>query len=189
MSGPAVVMMIRHGEKPADAPAKPPPHGVDHLGRHSDHSLLPRGWQRAGALATILGGHEPGLPRPQSVFAPDYGSATAVHRTTQTVTPLAQRWGLAVQTPVAKGHEPHLVKDFLGPAQGVVLVCWEHHHLPPLAQAFAQQVGLRQQELPDAARFWPEDDFWTVLVFTRDEDGRYTVTATSQAALEGDPPR
>ena len=59
MTQPNIVYIIRHGEKPADpavvAPGQAPPpafppFGVDFQGDQDPHSLLPRGWQRSGAL-------------------------------------------------------------------------------------------------------------------------------------------
>ncbi|WP_340540915.1 hypothetical protein [Nocardioides sp. GXZ039] len=190
MPAPDLVMLIRHGEKPADPPAKPPPHGVDIEGRHDAHSLLPLGWQRAGAIAVLFAG-DPGAPlaRPTAIFAPDYGEQTESHRTTQTVAPLARRLELSVQTPVERGHEPRLVSRFLAVTEGSLLVCWEHHHLPALAQAFAAQVGIATEDLPPQGRFWPEDDFWTILVFARQDDGGYSVASLSEDVLAGDPPR
>ena len=64
---PALIYVIRHGEKPADPPtptAPPsPPFGVDINGNQSIHSLLPRGWQRSGALAVLFA---PALGPPQA---------------------------------------------------------------------------------------------------------------------------
>ena len=58
---PEVIYIIRHGEKPAEPPDghgkhqdPGPPHGVDFHGRKDEHSLLPRGWQRSGALAALF---------------------------------------------------------------------------------------------------------------------------------------
>lgn len=187
MSGPTHLMLIRHGEKPEDPPAKPPPHGVDPEGRHDKHALLPRGWQRAGALATIFG--DPARAKlhiPSAVFTPDYGSDALLHRPALTVTPLAERLRLAIQTPVPKGEEDRLVTEFLQPATGNVLVCWEHHHLPALAAAFASHAGIPVDSLPAQAKFWPEDDFWSVIIFTRSGDG-YTVDVVSEDVLAGDP--
>src|SRR5580693_7483053 len=48
---PEVIYIIRHGEKPDPGP----PHGVDFHGRKDEHSLLPRGWQRSGALTALFG--------------------------------------------------------------------------------------------------------------------------------------
>lgn len=182
-------MIIRHGEKPADPPAQPPPYGIDAAGEQSEHSLLPRGWQRAGALAVILGeGAQPPLATPQAVYAPDYGHDVVVHRAVETVTPLAHRLGLTVQTPARKGEEDHFVDQHLMATTGTALVCWEHHHIPALAEAYARAVGLAVAELPPVARFWPEDDFWSVILF-RSDGGGPRVEVVSQAALDGDPPR
>ena len=53
---PEAVYIIRHGEKPQDlAPKHPAAHsGVDFRGKQNEHSLLPRGWQRSGALAALF---------------------------------------------------------------------------------------------------------------------------------------
>jgi hypothetical protein len=60
---PDIIYIIRHGEKPADPPpvapgqtppAPVPPYGVDFQGNQNPHSLLPRGWQRSGALAALF---------------------------------------------------------------------------------------------------------------------------------------
>jgi hypothetical protein len=47
---PEVIYIIRHAEKPL----KPPASGVDFEGSQNEHSLLPRGWQRSGALAALF---------------------------------------------------------------------------------------------------------------------------------------
>jgi hypothetical protein len=47
---PEVIYIIRHAEKSL----KPPLSGVDFEGGQNEHSLLPRGWQRSGALVTYL---------------------------------------------------------------------------------------------------------------------------------------
>jgi len=47
---PEVIYIIRHGEKPV----KPPSSGVEFEGALNEHSLLPRGWQRSGALAVLF---------------------------------------------------------------------------------------------------------------------------------------
>ena len=190
MTGPSTLMIIRHGEKPADPPIEPPPHGVDVRGVQSPHSLLPKGWQRAGALVSVFT-EQPAAPltTPAVLFAPDYKHLVAFHRTSETITPLAHRLDTAIRTPVHKGEEAALVTDHLAGADGVALVCWEHHHIPALAEAFCAAVGLDPATLPPVARAWPEEDFYSVVVFTRDEKGGYSVEVTSQDALAGDPTR
>ncbi len=187
MAGPDTLMIIRHGEKPADPPATPPPYGVDAEGKQSEHSLVPRGWQRAGALAKVLGAATPPAPlvQPTAIFAPDYSAETTSHRTTETVTPLGDRLGLQIQKPVAKGAEEQLVLDHLVSAAGHVLVCWEHHHIPAIVAGLGTALGV--SAIPAIGRSWPDDDFDSVLVFTRSADG-YSLAVTSQDALAGDTP-
>ena len=47
---PEVIYIIRHVEKPV----KPPLSGGDFEGGQNEHSLLPGGWQRSGALAALF---------------------------------------------------------------------------------------------------------------------------------------
>jgi hypothetical protein len=87
-----VIFVIRHGEEPE----VPPPYGIDAAGNQNVHSLLPRGWQRAGALATLFaptGGQlRAGLAKPTELICPDYGdlTTTTLHRTYQTIQPLSR---------------------------------------------------------------------------------------------------
>src|ERR1700759_3400749 len=81
---PDAIYIIRHGEKPADPEpsghGKPPdaPFGGDIEGNHSPHSLVPRGWQRAGGLvalfAPISAGSKAGLRTPTVLLSPAHGS-------------------------------------------------------------------------------------------------------------------
>ncbi len=164
-NGPSTITVIRHGEKPADGEPKPP-HGIDSAGEKHPSSLITRGWQRAGALAVILGGQRPPAPlvRPTVLVSPDYGPETRFHRTSQTILPLAERLGLTPVHPARTGHEAHVVKHAILPATGHVLVCWEHHHIPDIMAALADKLGITQ--LPSIARKWPDDDFDSVLVVT-----------------------
>ena len=97
---PAAIYIIRHGEKPADlppadhghhAPAPTAPFGVDYQGNQDEHSLLPRGWQRSGALAALfapaLGVPQAGLQVPTALLSLSYGdpATTITHRTYQTI--------------------------------------------------------------------------------------------------------
>jgi hypothetical protein len=97
---PQMIYLIRHGEKPDDSPvASPgqsspspgPPFGVDADGNQSRHSLVPRGWQRSGALAVLfdpaLGPLQAGLRSPTALYSPSYANPdkTQAHRTYQTI--------------------------------------------------------------------------------------------------------
>src|SRR5262245_16855969 len=66
------IFIIRHGEKPEQKDG----YGVDDECNLKKTSLLPRGWQRAGALVRLfapLGDPRPGLTTPKQLIAPDYG--------------------------------------------------------------------------------------------------------------------
>jgi hypothetical protein len=61
--------------------------GVDVEGNPDPHSLVPRGWQRSGALAVLFTAGA--LVTPDRLICPDYGATTPVHRTYQTLLGLA----------------------------------------------------------------------------------------------------
>ena len=133
-TAPAQIYIIRHGEKPADlappAPNQPPPvpgppFGVDFDGNQDIHSLLPRGWQRSGALTVLfapaVGALRPGIRTPGALFSPSYGdpAKTQSHRTYETIYGLSQRSGAPINSPVQEGQEPALAAVVLkGPAPG-----------------------------------------------------------------------
>ncbi len=87
---PAQIYVIRHGEKPADPPtgkhaqSPSPPYGVDIDGNQNAHSLLPRGWQRSGALAVLfdptIGALQAGLRTPTALYSPSYAESPSSHR-------------------------------------------------------------------------------------------------------------
>ena len=118
---PEAVYIIRHGEKPEDLAPKHPPadSGVDFRGNQNEHSLLPRGWQRSGALAALFdpthGPLRAGLRVPRMLISPSYGHAikTAEHRTHQTIRGLSDRLGVEIRTDFAKGQEPQLATAVL----------------------------------------------------------------------------
>lgn len=102
------IFIIRHGEKP-EAPSS---YGVDADDNQNEHSLLPRGWQRAGAPARLfapLGAElRPGLATPTELICPEYGASTttSVHRTYQTIQPLSELLHEGkIQSPHSEGKE------------------------------------------------------------------------------------
>ena len=68
MPGPQQILIIRHAEKPP--PLGPPPPGIKEDGSHDRHSLVVRGWQRAGALAHLSGHFSGDFGRPTAIFSP-----------------------------------------------------------------------------------------------------------------------
>jgi hypothetical protein len=195
---PDVIYIIRHGEKPADpAPAAPgqsppapvAPFGVDDQGVQNVHSLLPRGWQRSGALAVLfdpaLGPRQAGLLTPAALLSPSYGdpAKTAAHRTHETIQGLSDRLGLAIVSAFAEGQEPQLAASVVSGYSGVVLICWEHDHIPALASSLPVAPGTA---IPQT---WPGDRFdviWTFTLVPGAAPVQYAFGQIPQQLLSGD---
>ena len=181
---PEAIYIIRHGEKPEEPAAKQPARrGVDFHGNQNEHSLLPRGWQRSGALATLFDpsrGLRAGLRSPQKLISPSYGGKTAQHRTHQTILGVSERLGIAIATDFAKGHESRLAAALATSGPGAVLICWDHTHIPTLASALPLVHGT---VIP---KTWPEDRFDVIWAFTLVADGEYSFTQVPQLLLSGD---
>ena len=96
------------------------------------------------------------------MLSPDYGSAdkTADHRTYQTIQALSDRLGLAIVSAYAEGDEPALASAVVSQNSGVVMICWEHDHIPPLASSLPAVAGT---VIPQA---WPGDRFDVIWTFT-----------------------
>ena len=191
---PEAIYIIRHGEKPGDplpAQGKHRGHGfgVDYLGARSEHSLLPRGWQRSGALVALFapaaGPPPAGLRTPATLLSPSHGDPgkTAVRRTYQTIQGLAEHLGLVIGTPFEVGHEPQLAERVLAAHSGVVLICWEHHHIPAIARSLPTAEGT---VIPAA---WPDDRYDVIWSFPRlpgEPQVRYAFGQVPQRLLAGD---
>ncbi len=193
-----MIYIIRHGEKPADPPPvtpgqspppPTPPFGVDDQGVQDINGLLPTGWQRSGGLAVLFdparGPLQAGLLRPAALLSPSYGSpdSTAAHRTYQTIQGLSGRLGLAIVSAFAVGQEPQLAASVVSGHSGIVLICWEHDHIPALASSLptTQGTAIPQQ--------WPEDRFdviWTFTLVPGTAPPRYTFGQVPQLLLAGD---
>jgi len=195
---PEVIYIIRHGEKPADPPpvdpGQPPPtptapFGVGYQGIQDEHSLLPRGWQRSGALAALfapaLGAPQAGLQVPGTLLAPSYGNPgkTAEHRTYQTIQGLSDRLSLQITSDFAEGQESQLIASVMSTYSGVVLICWEHQHIPALASSVPAIPGTA---IPQK---WPGDRFdviWTFTLVPGAAPAQYTFGQVPQRLLSGD---
>jgi hypothetical protein len=184
-TAPEVIYIIRHAEKPL----KPPLTGVDFEGAQNEHSLLPRGWQRSGAIAALF--HpESGVPRahirtPTMLVAPSWGHPhkTTAHRSYQTIQGLSEQLELPITTKFAQGDEEQLAASLVRSGNGVVLICWEHKHIPVIASALPLAHGTT------VPRKWPGDRYDVIWSFTRvPEPGpaRYTFGQLPQLLLAGD---
>jgi hypothetical protein len=182
---PEVIYILRHAEKPL----KPPLAGVDYQGSQNEHSLLPRGWQRSGALAALFhpefGPMRTGLRTPTMLVAPSWGhpGKTAAHRSYQTIQGLSEHLGLPITSEFAQGQEQQLADNLVGSHSGVVLICWEHKHIPVIASSLPVVDGTA---IP---RKWPGDRYDVIWSFTLvPEPGpvRYTFSQMPQQLLSGD---
>ena len=186
MDGPPdVIYLIRHAEKPL----KPPLSGVDYHGSQNEHSLLPRGWQRSGALAALFhpdsGPVRAGLRTPTVLVAPSFGhpGKTAAHRSYQTIQGLSEHLELPIESQFAQGQEKELADSLVDSHAGVVLICWEHKHIPVIASALPVVSGT---VIP---RKWPGDRYDVIWVLTRVPDPgpvRYAFGQIPQRLLAGD---
>ena len=157
-----LVMVIRHGEKPDGSTG-----GVDAQGHDDSHSLTPTGWQRANRLVDLFdpvpGPPRPGLARPVAIYAATANDNGDGLRTRETVTPLADRLGITVNTTFGKGEERALVADVTA-RPGPTLISWQHEEIPNIAKAFPSTT-------PDPPSDWPDDRYDVVWTFTRTADG------------------
>jgi hypothetical protein len=182
---PEVIYIIRHAEKPL----KPPLSGVDFAGGRNEHSLLPRGWQRSGALAALFhpefGPMRAGLRTPTTLVAPSWGhpGKTAAHRSYQTIQGLSEHLGLSITSQFAQGQEEKLADSLVRSHSGVVLICWEHKHIPVIASSLPVVSGT---VIP---RKWPGDRYdviWAFTIAAQPGPVRYTFDQIPQQLLAGD---
>jgi phosphohistidine phosphatase SixA len=120
--GPAIVMIIRHAEKP-DEPAT----GA------KDPNLNARGYQRADALATVIPDH---FPRPDFLIATKETKGS--RRPIETITPLSKALHEAIDATIADDDYATLAHQVLTDpkyAGKVVLIAWHHGKIPELAEA------------------------------------------------------
>ncbi len=186
MNGPPeVIYIIRHAEKPL----KPPLSGVDFEGSQNEHSLLPRGWQRSGALAALFhpdfGPVRTGLRTPTVLVAPSWGhpGKTAAHRSYQTIQGLSEHLGLPIESQFSQGQEQQLADSLVRSCSGVALICWEHSHIPVIASSLPVVSGTA---IP---RKWPGDRYdviWSLILVPGPGPARYTFGQIPQQLLAGD---
>jgi len=205
------VMIIRHAEKPPEPPQTPPPFGVAYKGEQDEESLIVRGWQRAGALASFLVPppnapfQNPSVAMPRFVYASEIegkkkdseaeskGKRKKVgsksRRPQETVTPLVEKMGSGVTADFTfdKGDEKALAASALSRSD-VVLICWEHQDIPTIAK------HIPVSPKTPVPKSWPVDDnghsrfdvFW---VFDLDTAScTYNFSQVPQCLLAGDSP-
>lgn len=180
----SVVMVIRHGEKPAkSAPAD----GIDLRGRPDSHSLTHQGWTRAAYLVDLFGA-PPGtggrwLPQPRAIYASGPGTSgdgdVEGTRSRQTVGPLAAVLGLPVITTYSRGQESKLARAAAA-QNGPVLICWQHQSIPAIAAALRPAT-------PAPPATWADDRYDVVWAFTPTSVG-WEFAQVPELLLPGDSP-
>jgi hypothetical protein len=171
-----VVMVIRHGEKPAGTDD-----GIDASGNPDSHSLTPRGWERARALVTLFdprpGTVKAGLARPLVIYAA--GGTGEGTRPRETVQPLADHLGIPEDNGFAKGEEAELIGQ-AATQPGPTLICWQHQEIPAIVAAFGKVT-------PTPPTSWPSDRFDMVWTFTATSTG-WVFAQVPEMVLPGDRP-
>jgi hypothetical protein len=155
-----ILMIIRHAEKPDRSF---PGSGFTANGEEDKESLVIRGWQRAGAWATLFGSELglPDYPTPDFIYAATPGDEEnngASNRPAETVAPLGEKLAkrVRVSTKYALGQEATLMKEVLG-LSGNVLICWEHH---AIIGGILPEIPAVEGKLP---KKWNGDRFDVVL--------------------------
>ncbi len=173
-ASPTVVMVIRHAEKPEDDTK-----GYDAQGNEDESSLTEVGWDRANRLVDVFDGSPatPAVDRPDAIYAAHANDLGEGQRTRETVAPLAERLGVAVDTRFGKGDEEQLVEQ-VAARPGRTLISWSHSGIPRIAEAFAGAT-------PEPPADWPDERFDVTWTFTRTADG-WRFTQTPQLLLPED---
>ena len=182
---PEVIYIIRHAEKPL----KPPLSGVDFEGGQTEHSLLPRGWQRlapplpCSIRTSVRYGQACGLRlrwrRPR-------GGIQARRPRIGHIRPFrvsSERLGLPITSQFAQGQEQQLADSLVRGYSGVVLICWEHSHIPVIASWLPVVSGAA---IP---RKWPGDRYdviWSFTLIPAPGPVRYIFAQIPQQLLSGD---
>ncbi len=186
---PRVIFLIRHAEKPVAIDGTTY-NGVDVTGTPNPDCLIPRGWQRAGGLATLfdtaVSRMRTDLAVPQHLYSPAYSDPvkTVNHRTYETILPLSLRLGLTINNDYQEGQEAQLASAIIANDAGISLVAWEHDHIPEIAANIPVVSGFVVPTM------WPGDRFDLIWCFTlaAGEGAAYHFAALPELLLSGDAP-
>lgn len=174
---PRKIMIIRHAERPIKGGTDM---AVDAQGQPDRNALLVKGWQRAGALASLFAkgsrqNDEPLLERPTLLFAANPTEAKPSDRTRLTLLPLSELIGLRIETPFSHGQEQQMA-DLLHASSGVVLVAWEHKAIAALVHGLTSgRVG---------APAWPGNRY--DMVYVLDNGPAWRLRLAPQCLLDQD---
>jgi hypothetical protein len=88
-----------------------------------------------------------------------------------------------INTPYPEGQEPALATAVVADYTGVVLICWEHQHIPAIAAALPT---VSRTQIPAA---WPGHRFdliWSFSLDTGASSPTYVFSQIPQQVLSGD---
>ena len=160
---PKTILLIRHAEKPAD---------------ETDIDLSPEGKKRAEVLSGLF---QKSADRTDPFPAPDFILATKAskrsNRPVETVTPLAKKLKLDINSKYADDEFPKIVEELYSNPKyegKSVLVCWHHEMIPELASK------LGATDVPDKFKGSMFDQVWIV---TFDQKGKAKPLVIRQQAL------
>jgi phosphohistidine phosphatase SixA len=158
-TGPKMVLIIRHAEKPETA---------------GDPNLSQKGFERADALAHVIPDH---FVKPDFLIATKKSKGSA--RPIETITPLSKAIDEPIQSKFADEEIAAVANDVLTNPKyrgKIVLIAWHHGKIPDLAKALGAT---------DAPKEWNSKVFDRVwqLTFTGDA---VQFTNLPQKALPGD---
>lgn len=145
--GPQRVIIIRHGEKPAEG-----------------DNLSCMGQNRALMLPAVL---YTKFKTVDYIFVPTLkiGKSTHESRMYQTITPYAIKYNLNINTKDDVDDASGLAKDIMKKT-GTILIVWEHNNIPLIASA----LGIKDEKLK-----WKDSDFDSIWIITF-TNGKATLT-------------
>jgi|SRR5580658_9297675 broad specificity phosphatase PhoE len=151
---PKMVLIIRHGEKPADK---------------SDPNLSAAGRLRAQMLAQRL----PALYAISALFAAAQSKGS--NRPNETIQPLSEAIHVPIDDSFAVDQHEALAEQILHDSPGltdkIVLICWHHEEIPALAG------DLDATPVPPS---WPGDDFDSIWQLHYSASGLATLTVSKE---------
>ena len=174
----AQIFLIRHAEKPTPDQVVA---GVDEFGQVNWNDLSVLGWQRAGALAALLGDERTskvlGFVRPIHLFAAAPTRDAPSARSVSTLKPLADVLRVPIRLDFAVGRERQLA-ELAASLRGSVLIAWQHEGIVKIAA----ELAASNQALPTQ---WPADRYDLIWALTGSL-GRCRFRQIPQELLAGD---
>jgi hypothetical protein len=153
----AVVLIIRHAEKPDTGPG-----------------LSPSGQQRSEAYADYFQKFTADSKplSPDAIFAAKDSKAS--QRPRLTVEPFAKAAKLQIDTRFSSNHSAQLAAALRATQQGKrILICWRHGNIPDLLRA----LGAKPESFLPHGK-WPDPVFDWVILLSYDQDGHLIPAST-----------